>query len=414
MEGGQSIIISLLTRQLMQDFIQPEKASAPYLVRAATLLTMVPGQKPIDNGALLIQSTSNCNRIKAVGSYRSLEKESSQKVLDLGAVTIAPGLINAHTHLEISHLAGMTVGGQGFVTWLKSLVPHLNTPPDDEALDNALKEMRSSGTVFAADMADRHAGRLTTFLKRDNFAHWLMVQHFGFAAPSNDSTLPPTMAESLNPELANSENFCRAGHAFYSTDAVTLQAAKSWSRKQQRPFALHLAESSGESELLINGRGELADFFRAADILPPDFRAPGSSPVAYADKLHLLDEMTLAIHCVEIDQSDIDTLTRRRVNICLCPRSNAFIGVGRAPWEKLHKNGVNLCLGTDSLTSNHDLNLWHELEFLLTDAKTTMDLETGLKMLTRNPAQALSIDSDYGTLEPGKRAVWSIVPEVFL
>ena len=124
--------------------------------------------------------------------------------------------------------------------------------------------------------------------------------------------------------------------------------------------------------------------------------------------------MTLAIHCIELDQSDIDILARRRVNVCLCPRSNAFIGVGRAPWEKLHKNGVNLCLGTDSLTSNHNLNLWHELEFLLAEKNSIMDLETGLKMLTLNPAQALSIDTDFGTLEPGKKALWSIVPEIFL
>ncbi|MCD6430716.1 MAG: amidohydrolase family protein [Deltaproteobacteria bacterium] len=398
----------------MQNFNQSENFSADYLVRAAAISTMVPGQRPIDNGALLIQATSNGDRIKAVGSYHSLQKESYHKVVDLGAVTIAPGLINAHTHLEISHLAGLTVGGQGFVPWLKSLVPHLNQPPDDEALNNALKEMQSCGTVFAADMAGRHADQLAIFLRKNNFGHWLMVQHFGFATPDIGTTLPPTMAESLNSKLANSENFCRAGHAFYSTNAATLQAAKSWNRQQQRPFALHLAESSGESELLINGRGELADFFRAADILPPDFRPPGSSPVAYADKLQLLDEMTLAIHCIELDQSNIDILARRRVNVCLCPRSNAFIGVGRAPWEKLHKNGVNLCLGTDSLTSNHNLNLWHELEFLLAEKNSIMDLETGLKMLTLNPAQALSIDTDFGTLEPGKKALWSIVPEVFL
>ena len=175
-----------------------------------------------------------------------------------------------------------------------------------------------------------------------------------------------------------------------------------------------MAESSGESELLSNGRGELADFFRAAEILPPDFKAPGSSPVAYAESLSLLDEMTLAIHCVELNQSDIETLARHRVNVCLCPRSNAFIGVGQAPWEKLNQAGINLCLGTDSLTSNHDLNLWHELEFLLATNNSSINFETGLKMLTINPAQALAIDTYYGTLASGKKAAWSIVPEIFL
>lgn len=375
---------------------------------------MVPKQKPIDNGALLIQPTANGDRIRAVGSYRSLQKESYQKVIDLGAVTIAPGLINAHTHLEISHLAGKTISGQGFVTWLKSLVPHLEEPPDDKALAGALKEMRSSGTIFAADMAARHAGQLAHFLQKNSFVHWLMAQHFGFATPDSETPLPPTLSEINAPEIVNSDNFCRAGHAFYSTDAATLQAAKKWSRQKLRPFALHLAESCGESELLLNGCGELADFFRTAGILPLDFKAPGCSSVAYAEKLDLLDEMTLAIHCVKLNQSDIDTLARHKVNVCLCPRSNSFINIGRAPWGKLDKAGINLCLGTDSLTSNYDLNLWHELEFLLTEGKAAINFPTGLKMLTGNPARALAIDTDYGTLEPGKIAAWSVVPEIFL
>ncbi len=384
------------------------------LLRAATILTMVPGQKAIDNGALLIQTTANGDRIKAIGNYHSLQNESYQKVVDLGAVTIAPGLINAHTHLEISHLAGKTIGGRGFVTWLKSLVPHLEEPPDDKALADAVNEMRSSGTVFAADMAARHAGQLAHSLQKQTFAHWLMAQHFGFAAPDSKTPLPLTSGEISAPEIVDYDNFCRAGHAFYSTDAATLQAAKKWDQQRLRPFALHMAESCGESELLLNGRGELADFFRDAGILPLDFVAPGCSPVAYAEKLHLLDKMTLAIHCVKLDQSDIDTLARHRVNVCLCPRSNSFINVGRTPWEKLDKAGVNLCLGTDSLTSNYDLNLWHELEFLLTEDKSAMDFPTGLKMLTINPAQALAINTDYGTLEPGKIAAWSVVPEIFL
>ena len=398
----------------MQDFIRSENYSAPYLLRAKTILTMVPGQKAIADGTLLIQPTDNGDRITTIGTYRSLKKESYEKIVDLGSLTIAPGLINAHTHLEISQLLGATIGGHGFVTWLKSLVPHLEQVPDDEALDKALKEMRSCGTCFTADMSGRHAKQLTDFLKENNFAHWLMVQHFGFAAADGKTPLPPTTAESINPEIMDSNNFCRAGHAFYSTDAATLQAAKKWNQPRLRPFALHLAESSGESELLNHGRGELADFFRTAEILPSNFQAPGCSPVAYAEKLHLLDEMTLAIHCVQINQSDINTLAHRRVNVCLCPRSNAFIDVGRAPWEKLHQAGVNLCLGTDSLTSNYDLNLWHELEFLLAENSSTINFAAGLSMLTINPARALAISADYGTLEPGKMANWSIVPEIFL
>jgi cytosine/adenosine deaminase-related metal-dependent hydrolase len=188
-----------------------------------------------------------------------------------------------------------------------------------------------------------------------------------------------------------------------------LQAAKCWDHERQRPFALHLAEHPGETELLKSGSGRLADFFRASGILPDDFQPPGLSPVTYAERLGLLDAETLAVHCVHLDERDIGILARRRVNVCLCPRSNAFIDVGRAPAGKLLRAGINLCLGTDSLTSNSDLNLWKELEFFL--ARNPCSPMETLRMITVNPARALKIDHDYGTLESGKKACWSIVPK---
>jgi len=373
-------------------------------------MSLRPGEAPLNDGGLLITSNPAERRILAVGRYRELRHEGDFQEIDLGPVTVAPGLINAHTHLEISHLQGRTSGGRGFVAWLKSLVPHLNEPPTTTALRQALDELRDCGTVFTADMADRHAARLTAFLDEQAFPHWLMVQHFGFTTASAQIPLPPTAAEISHPELAQRADFCRAGHAFYSTRASTLQAAFKWCQKEYKPFALHLAESPAELEMLDRGRGEMADFFRETGILPPDFKPPGLSPISYAERLGLLSRHTLAIHCVHPVSDDIETLARRRVNVCLCPRSNAFIGVGRAPWEQFAAAGINLCLGSDSLTSNHDLNLWHELEFLCAFSPGTLDLESGLALLTRNAARALNLNRDYGSLEAGKIARWSIVP----
>ena len=398
----------------MQEIIKTAAGAERLLIRARTIITMQAEKPVLDNGALLVTRQVDGLRLAAVGTWAELGSETAP-VIDLGEATLAPGLINAHTHLEISHLKGKTTGGNGFVAWLKSLVPHLNQEPETESWSAALAEMRGCGTVFAADMADRHADRLAPFLEREQCAHWLMVQQFGFAdrphARKGKLWPPPTMAERKNPKIADRKNFCRAGHAFYSTAPDTLQAAKTWDHERQRPFALHLAEHAGETELLQTGRGELADFFRAAGILPDDFRPPGLSPTAYAEKLGLLDDSTLAVHCVHLDDRDIATLARHRVNVCLCPRSNAFIGVGKAPYERLARAGLNLCLGTDSLTSNSDLDLWKELEFLLGQSGFT--ILDALAMVTINPARALKIDPDYGSLESGKKACWSIVPDSF-
>lgn len=136
----------------------------------------------------------------------------------------------------------------------------------------------------------------------------------------------------------------------------------------------------------------------------------GASPVEYADSLGLLDSNTLAVHCVRVSNSDISTLAAKQVNICLCPRSNEYIGEGRAPWEKILNSGINTCLGTDSIASNHDLDMWNELEFLLKNIKISLSAHDALALVTSSSARALNVDESYGSLEKGKRAVFATVP----
>ena len=137
------------------------------------------------------------------------------------------------------------------------------------------------------------------------------------------------------------------------------------------------------------------------------------SAVAYADSLGLLDGRTLAVHCVQAGPRDIEMLAASGASVCLCPRSNRWIGVGDAPAAALHAAGVPLCIGTDSLASNADLDLWEELRALRALLPVTTSLMDLLAMVTRNPAKVLGIDGEYGSLEAGRRAAWAILPRDF-
>jgi imidazolonepropionase-like amidohydrolase len=88
--------------------------------------------------------------------------------------------------------------------------------------------------------------------------------------------------------------------------------------------------------------------------------------------------------------------------------------VGRAPWEKLLAAGICTCLGTDSLASNQDLNLWHELAFFIQGLDYPLSLAEAVAMITWHPARALFLDHCIGTLETGKVPAWTIVPETVL
>ena len=202
-------------------------------------------------------------------------------------------------------------------------------------------------------------------------------------------------------------------HALYSTASDYAWLIKSWCRERGRPFSLHLAESPGENELFMTGRGEFAEFVRSRRILPKGFVPPGLSAVAYASELGLLDGRTLAVHCVHVDEADIGILVRSGAGVCLCPRSNRRIGVGEAPVATLHAAGATLCLGTDSLASNDDLDLWAELRAVRALLPTDIPLRDLLAMVTTHPAKVLGLGDEYGSLEAGKRAVWAVLPPDF-
>lgn len=200
-----------------------------------------------------------------------------------------------------------------------------------------------------------------------------------------------------------------AGHALYSTAPELLKAVKDADSNSGLPYSIHLAENEEEDEIVAQGTGAFAEMLKGAGMLA-DCGSKGLTPVEYADSIGLLDKNTLAVHCVRVGDSDIKTLADRGVNICLCPRSNEYIGEGRAPWEKIMSSGINTCLGTDSIASNHDLNLWNELKFLIENLQISISPYEALALVTSNSAKALNIDDQYGSLEKGRRAVFATVP----
>lgn len=363
-------------------------------IRAGRILTMSAEQPEIVDGGIAVRN----GRIQAVGPWKEFAGAGACR--DLGPVTIVPGLINAHAHLELSQLAGLVPAGLGFSVWADRLFAAIRARRASRAsVTQAVDEAHASGTCFIADVVGREAGMVRQALIEHAVDGHLFREFFGRA--KGDDFCPTSLPGSWSPGV----------HALYSTDPAFARVIKGWCASRDLPFSLHLAEVPGENELFQNGCGDFADFLRARRILPRGFVAPGLSAVGFAQELGLLDERTLAVHCVQMDHRDVAVMAESGASVCLCPRSNSWIGVGEAPAAALQAAGVPLCLGTDSLASSPSLDLWEELRAvrpLLSQATTLHDLVT---MLTRNPARVLGIDADYGSLEAGKRAVWATVPD---
>jgi cytosine/adenosine deaminase-related metal-dependent hydrolase len=179
------------------------------------------------------------------------------------------------------------------------------------------------------------------------------------------------------------------------TEAVGL------ARSLRVPWTAHVAEDEPEREFLTRGTGPLAEFLRRMGATP--FPPPGRTAARWLREEDLLDETALLVHGVGLDEDEARGLALEDAGLCLCPRSNAALGLPPPPVEMLYHTGVFLSLGTDSLASNRDLGLWGEMRAVRRLAPT-VPASAILAMATAHGAMALGFTGRAGSLHPGAPA----------
>lgn len=334
---------------------------------------------------------------------------------DLGDVVLLPPVVNAHTHLQLSWLGDKTLWRAGFAPWLKSLLPLLLPATRHDfgnsiqltALETACASLASAGTGIVGDVGGSLTGAITAVsvaLARHGVNPVLFCEWFGFA--DSEGYWPPRCCAEIaaHPEFAIS--CAPAGHGLYSTSAQSLQIAHAWCVSHKRVFSFHLAESQEETELLCAGTGPLAQLY-AGTVLPQNWQPPGLRPFVYGRQLGLLGPGTLVVHAVQLNTVEIMELADTGTAICLCPRSNYNLGVGEAHVQEFIERDILLCLGTDGLTSNTDMDVRNEALWL----RRRFDLPWCAlwRMATANGYAALGVP--FTGLVPGSPACFSIWPE---
>jgi cytosine/adenosine deaminase-related metal-dependent hydrolase len=167
-------------------------------------------------------------------------------------------------------------------------------------------------------------------------------------------------------------------------------------------MSVHVSESPDEVEFIQRGSGGWQDLLKRMGAWDPEWRAPQCSPIEYLDRMRFWDDRTLAVHAVRAGASDLALLASRGTTLVTCPRSNRWVGAGDPPVSAFYESGVAVAVGTDSLSSVGDLNLFSELAAL---HRLAPGVEPGrlLRSATMNGAAALGFDRDFGAIEPGKR-----------
>jgi cytosine/adenosine deaminase-related metal-dependent hydrolase len=372
----------------------------------------------IEDGCVAVEGA----RIAGVGTRSSLkEKYPAASVEDFGEAVITPGFVNTHSHLELTAMRGFLEREErAFKSWLEKLTFARLTEMTTEdlyvsALCGAVEAARA-GVTTVADSSDaascvmralRDAGlRGTVFQEAFGPDPKLVEENFG------------KLREKVSVLRGFETQLVRAGispHAVYTVCAPLIEKLTNFALDEALPVMMHAAESEGEELLVREGRGVFADNLARRGI---EWRAPLSSVIEYLERTGLLRARPLLAHCVRATEDDMERIARADASIAHCPKSNAKLGHGRAPFASFINRGVRVGLGSDSVASNNVCDILEEARFAALLSRAGGDrLSSGesvgardvLFAATRGGARALHLEDVTGALEEGLQADLAVV-----
>jgi len=323
--------------------------------------------------------------------------------VDLGDVAILPGLVNAHTHLELSGLAGQVPPAASMPIWVCDLLGKRRPePPPPGPIVEAIAEARRAGTALVGDVGNSWA--TVAPLAASPLAAVVFHELIGFN-PRDAGRMVAEAAGALEglsaaPDVEPS----LAVHAPYSCAPSLFCAVRRWlDGRPGKVTSLHLAESPEEVRFLADGTGPWRQLLEALHAWDPAWAPPGTDPAAYVDGLGFLDERVLAVHGVHLDEAALARLAARGTTVVTCPRSNRWVGAGSPPVDSFYRAGVRVAFGTDSLASVSDLNLFAELAEARRLAPG-VPARALLASATWEGARALGQGDRFGSIAAGRRA----------
>ena len=382
----------------MGSFVQPE--SLTYRAR-----WVVPVSQPtIENGFVRVVD----GLIAEVGKQTSISESVQTKsgIRDLGDVALVPGLINSHAHLEFSDLR-KPLGNPGipFTDWIRLVVGSrtARSTPKSEAIRIGLRESFDSGTWVVGEIA-------TSPLNIDDYeplASSHLIQIFLEQLGRDEATFADKR-KTLDAILRNPIGHT-SPHAPYSTHPDLVKQICDQASAVGRTVAMHLAETEAEIELLENQSGPFVKLLQELGVWDPTTFNPRTTIFEFLTKLSAAPR-ALVIHGNYLTSKELDLIAsnRGRMSVVYCPRTHDFFRHASYPLDRINERNIRVVVGTDSRASNPDLALWQEL-VVIAQKHPSVEWNAVLKMATLDAALALGIESQYGSIEVGKKAALSLV-----
>jgi len=355
------------------------------------------------------------DRIAYVGDVTEAPPGSD---IDLGDVVLLPGLVNVHTHLELTAMRGF-LENLDFRSWILRL-----TTAKREVFS---REMLLDAARYGIVEGLRHG--ITTYADTcDSGVAFDAMQEAGVRGVMYQEVFGPDPAQCADSMTALREKVTRlrrletplvrvgvSPHAPYTVSDALFAAVGRYARDEALPVAIHIAESKLEEDLVVHANGSFADGLRRRGIA---VRPRERSPIALLASLEVLAARPLLIHCVRVDDDDIALVARAQCSIAHCPVSNAKLGHGIAPLLAFLEANIRVGFGSDSMASNNRMDILEEARVALLFQRARLgqfgelDADTVLRLATLGGAQALGMDGTVGSLDVGKFADLAAFPLV--
>jgi cytosine/adenosine deaminase-related metal-dependent hydrolase len=365
------------------------------IVRAKYLITNP--ENCIEDGAVAVEGT----KIHCVGTFERVKiliKSGEVEVIDLGNAVLLPGLINMHTHLDLTHLQNRIKPTKNFTHWVFQLVgARIRWKADDyiSSLEKGIQFCIEAGTTTVADVA--HTEHSFSILKKSPLRKIVYQEVIDLNPRHADDVVREIEIRLSTIKKDDLMNIGLSPHAPYSVSKELYQAIAQFAHHAGIPLCTHIAETQDEIEFLTRGTGNFAIMLRQLRAAIDDWQAPGLTPIYYLNGTGILNNNLLLIHCNYVSDEEVSMIKSSGSTVVFCPRSHRFFGHAGYPIQKLLNAGINVGLGTDSLASNDTLSILDEMKFLF--YHYSLLPKTIFSMATVNGAKALGLKLRIGQIK---------------
>ncbi len=364
---------------------------------------------PIKNGVVI---TDDHGKILAIDQRENHDPAS----LETHRGVIVPGFVNAHCHLELSHMKGVAPTGTGLLPFLKTVVNHRHISQEqiDDAIEQGDREMWEAGIQAVGDICNK--ADTAAVKRRSPIRYYSFVEMFDFLNDDRAQQTFDAYHEVFQQQAdSNGNRKSCVPHAPYTVSKTLFKLLNATNQSQitnhqsRITVSIHNQETVHEDQFFVNKTGDFNEFYRSFGIPLNGFQPSGKPSIYYALENMDPQHRTLFVHNTETQPEEIKAVGSWHLAVgslasafwCTCPNANLYIENRLPNYRHFIENEAVMCIGTDSLTSNWQLSILEEMK-TIARYQSYVGFEMLLRWATLNGAMALGFEEELGSIEVGK------------